>query len=80
MYVANKEALLLERREVASLHKALAKEEKEHALTKKANVVVNEKYRVLDEKHKELEMQYGLLWESAPHPSNAKNTSTPSTS
>jgi chromosome segregation ATPase len=80
MYVANKEALVLERSEVASLHKALAKEQKDHALTKKANVALNEKCRVLDEKHKELKMQYSLLWESTPQPSNAKNTSTPSTS
>jgi hypothetical protein len=44
MYVANKEALALERSEVASLHKALAKEQEDHALTKKANVALNEKY------------------------------------
>jgi hypothetical protein len=65
---------------VASLHKALAKEQEDHALTKKANVALNKKYRVLDEKNKELEMQYNILWESTPQPSNAKNTSTPSTS
>jgi hypothetical protein len=34
---------------------------------------------VLDEKHKELEKQYSLLWESTPQPSNAKDTSTSST-
>jgi hypothetical protein len=54
MYVANKEALVLERSEVASLHKALAKEQEDHALTKKANVTLNKKYCVLDEKYKEL--------------------------
>jgi uncharacterized FlaG/YvyC family protein len=46
MYVANKEALVLERSEVASLHKALTKEQEDHALTKKANVALNEKYSV----------------------------------
>jgi hypothetical protein len=80
MYVANKEALVLERSEVTTLHKALTKEQEDHALTKKANVALNEKYSVLDEKHKELEMQYCLLWESTPQPSNAKNISTPSKS
>jgi chromosome segregation ATPase len=56
MYVTNKEALKLERSEVASLHKALAKEQEDHSLTKNANVALNEKYCVLNEKHKELEM------------------------
>jgi hypothetical protein len=50
MYVANKKALMLERSEVASLHKALTKEQEDHALTKKANVALNEKYSVLNEK------------------------------
>jgi chromosome segregation ATPase len=80
VYVANKEALKLERSEVAPLHKALAKEQEDHALTKKVNVALNEKYCVLNEKHKELEMQHGLLWESTPQPSTVKDTSTPSTS
>jgi hypothetical protein len=64
MYVSSKEALALERSEVASLHKALAKEQESHALTKKANVALKEKYCGLNEKHKELEQQYSLLWES----------------
>jgi hypothetical protein len=58
----------------------VAKEQEDHALTKKANVALNEKYCVLNEKHKELEMQHGLLWESTPQPSNIKDTFTPSTS
>jgi hypothetical protein len=37
---------VLERSEVASLHKALTKEQEDHALTKKANVALNEKYSV----------------------------------
>jgi hypothetical protein len=80
MYLPNKEALVLEKSKVASLHKALTKEQEDHALAKKTNVAFNEKCSVLDEKHKELEMQYSLLWESTPQPSNTKNTSTPSTS
>jgi hypothetical protein len=80
MYIANKEALALERSEVDSLRKALANEQKEHVLTKKANIALQEKYCVLDEKHKEMEVQYNLLWESNSHPSKATSTSTPSTS
>ena len=38
------------------------------------------KYCDLDEKHKELELQYGILWDSNSHPSKAKETSTLSTS
>ena len=34
----------------------------------------------MDKKHKELELQYGILWESNSHPSKAKEASTPSTS
>jgi hypothetical protein len=41
MYIANKEALALERSEVTSLRKALAKEQEDHALTKKANIILN---------------------------------------
>lgn len=52
MYIACKEALVIERSEVDSLRKALAKEQVEHALTRKANVALNEKYCDLDEKHK----------------------------
>jgi len=80
IYIASKEALALERNEVASLHKALAKEQDDHALTKKTNAALNQKYCGLDEKHKELELQYSLLWESTSNPSKAKDASTPSTS
>ena len=34
----------------------------------------------MDEKHKELDLQYGILWDSNSHPPKAKETSTPSTS
>ena len=40
----------------------------------------SKKYCDLDEKHKELELQYSILWDSNSHPSKAKETSTPSTS
>jgi hypothetical protein len=80
MYIACKEALMLERSEVDSLNKALAKEQREHALTKKANIALNDKYCVLVEKHNKLEEQYSFLWESTPQPSNTKDTSNPSTS
>jgi hypothetical protein len=62
------------------LRKALANEQREYALTKKANIALNDKYCVLDEKHKNLEMRYNLVWKSTSHPSKAKDTSTPSTS
>jgi hypothetical protein len=65
---------------VASLRKALAKDQEDHALTKKANIALNQKYCDLDEKHKELELQYSLLWDSTSHPSKAKDASIPSTS
>jgi len=55
MYIACKEALVLERSEVDSLNKALAEEQREHALTKKANIALNDKYFVLSEKHNKLE-------------------------
>jgi hypothetical protein len=58
----------------------LAKEQEDHALAKKANIALNQKYCGLDEMHKELGQQYSLLWESTPQPSNAKDISTPSTS
>jgi chromosome segregation ATPase len=80
LYIASKEALALERSEVESLHKALAKEQGDHAITKKENISLNKKYCDLDEKHKELKLQYNILWDSNPHPSKAKDTSTPSTS
>jgi GTPase involved in cell partitioning and DNA repair len=35
LYIANKKALVLERSEVESLRKALAKEQGDHAITKK---------------------------------------------
>jgi hypothetical protein len=80
IYIVSKEALVLERSEVASLRKALAKEQEDHALTKKANIALNQKCCDLDEKHKELGHQYSLLWESTLQPSNANDISTPSTS
>ena len=58
-----------------SLHKALDKEQEDHAIIKKANKALKKKYCTLDEKHKELEMQYGILWDSNSHSSKAKETS-----
>ena len=40
LYIASKEALALERSEVESLRKALAKELEDHAITKKANKAI----------------------------------------
>jgi hypothetical protein len=80
IYIACKEALVLERSEVDSLNKALAEEQREYALTKKANIALNGKYCVLVEKHNKLEEQYSFLWENTPQPSNTKDTSNPSTS
>jgi hypothetical protein len=57
LYIACKEALVLERSEVGSLRKAFAKEQGDHAITKKENSAFKKKYYDLDEKHKELEMQ-----------------------
>jgi hypothetical protein len=65
---------------VESLCKALAKEQGHHAITKKENIALKKKYCNLDEKHKELELQYNVLWDSSSHPSKAKDSSTPSTS
>jgi chromosome segregation ATPase len=79
MYIACKEALVLERSEVDSLNKALTEEQREHALTKKSNIALNDKYCVLVEKHNKLKGQYSFLWESTPQPSNTKDTSNPST-
>lgn len=79
MYIASKETLAIKRSEVDSLHKALVKEQAEHALTRKTNVAINDKYYVLNEKHKELELQYSLVWEIISQPSIAKDISTPST-
>jgi hypothetical protein len=66
MYIACKEALVSERSEVDSLNKALAKDQREHALTKNANIALNDKYCVLVEKHNKLGEQYSFLWESTP--------------
>ena len=63
-----------------SLHKALAKEQEDYAITKKANKALKKKYCDLDEKNKELEMQYGILWDSNSHLPKAKDASTTSTS
>ena len=40
LYIASKEALALERTEVESLRKALAKEQGDHAITKKENIAL----------------------------------------
>ena len=63
-----------------SLCKALTKEQEDHAITKKAHIALKEKYYSLDGKHKKLEEQYSILWDSNSHPSKAKETSTPPTS
>ena len=63
-----------------SLRKALAKEQGNHTITKKENIALKKKYYDLDEKHKELEIQYSILWDSNSHLTKAKGTSTPSTS
>ena len=68
MYISCKEALALERSKVDSLNKALAEEQREHVLTKKANIALNDKYCVLVEKHNKLEKQYNLLCESTHIP------------
>ena len=62
------------------MHKALAKEQGDHAITKKENIALKKKYCDLDKKHKELELQYNILWDSNSHPSKAKDASTTSTS
>ena len=49
-------------------------------LQRKQIKVSRKKYCDLDEKHKELEMQYGILWDINSHRPKAKETSTPSTS
>jgi hypothetical protein len=65
---------------VKSLSKALTKEQGGLAITKKENIALKKKYCDLDEKHKELELQYNVLWDSNSLPSKAKDASTPSTS
>ena len=62
------------------MSKALAKEQEAHAITKKVNVDLKKKYCDLDGKHKELEEQYSILWDSNSHPPKANDASTPSTS
>jgi hypothetical protein len=39
---------------------ALTKEQGDHAITKKENIALKKKYCDLDEKHKELELQYNV--------------------
>ena len=58
------------------MREALAKEQEDHAITKKANKALNKKYYDLDEKKKELEMKYDILWDSNSHLTKAKETST----
>jgi hypothetical protein len=41
---------------VESLHKALAKEQEDHAITKKENIALKKNYWDLDKKHTELEL------------------------
>jgi hypothetical protein len=48
-------------------------------LSQRKNIALKKKYCDLDEKHKELELQYNVLWDSNSHPSKAKDASTPST-
>ena len=50
LYIASKEALALQKSEVESLRKALAKEQEDHAITKKANKALRKKYYDLDKK------------------------------
>jgi hypothetical protein len=80
LYIVSNKAFALEKSEVESLRKALTKEQEDHAITKKANNALKKKYYDLDEKHKKLELQYDIIWDSNSHPSKAKETSTPSTS
>ena len=63
-----------------SLHKALTKEQGDHAIIKKENIALKKRYCDLDEKHKELELQCNILWDNNSHPSKAKDASTNSTS
>jgi hypothetical protein len=70
----------LERSEVDTLQKALAKKQEAYAITKKTHIVLKHKYCDLDGKHKKLEEQYSILWDSNSHPSKANDASTPFTS
>jgi hypothetical protein len=58
----------------------LAKEKRDHAITKKENIALKKKYCDLNEKHKELKLQYNVLRDSNSHPSKAKDVSTSTTS
>ena len=49
-------------------------------LSQRKKILLLKKYCDLDEKHKELELQYNILWDSNSHPSKAKDASTTSTS
>jgi hypothetical protein len=64
---------------VESLCKALAKEQGDRAITKKENIALKKNYCDLNKKHKELELQYNVVWDSNSHPSKAKDASSPST-
>ena len=57
----------------------MTKEQEDHAITRKANNALKKKYCDLDKKHKELELQYGILWDSNSHLPKTKKTSTSST-
>lgn len=54
LYIAIKRGLALERNTVDFLHKALAKEQEDHIITKIKNIELKKKYCNLDVKHKEL--------------------------
>jgi hypothetical protein len=73
LYIGCKEACELERSEVNSLNKALAEEQREHALTKKANIALNDKYCVLVEKHTNLRSNI-IFYARAPHSSLTQMT------
>jgi hypothetical protein len=69
LYIASNEALAFERSEVETLRKALAIKQGHRAIIKKENIALKKKYCDLDEKHKELELQYNILWDNNSHPS-----------
>jgi GTPase involved in cell partitioning and DNA repair len=56
LYIASNKALALEKSEVETLREALAKEQGDHAITKKENIALKKRYCDLDEKHKKLEL------------------------
>ena len=47
---------------------------------RKKNIALKKKYCDLDEKYKELKLQYNILCDSNSHPSKTKDASTTSTS